>query len=130
MPTFPTRLFYLPASQGGLGLPRRSKYVKLRKGSMAQRAMGHDNNTGRAVHGLMNRAGRASGSPGPTASIGFTALFPTWGGSLAHHCSGMQPIVPQKGMSLSVLDVPLSLLLDSQPQRRALATLQDRGLIT
>ena len=33
-------------------------------------------------------------------------------------------------MYLSVLDVPLALLLDSRPQRRTLATLQDRGLVT
>ena len=26
MPTFPTRLLYLPASQGGMGLPRLSTY--------------------------------------------------------------------------------------------------------
>ena len=30
MPTFPTRLLYLPTSHGGLGLPRLSKYVNMR----------------------------------------------------------------------------------------------------
>ena len=130
MPTFPTRLLYLPASQGGLGLPRLSTYVNLRKWSMAQRALTQDSNTGRAVHGLLDRAARASGSTGATASIGFTALFPTWGGSLGHHCSGTQPIVPQKGLYPSVLDVPLALLLDSRSQRRTLITFQDRGLTT
>ena len=129
MPTFPTRLLYLPTSQGGLGLPRLSTYVNLRKWSMAQRAMTLETTTGRAVHGLLDRAARASGSTGTSASIGFTALFPTWGGSLGHHCSGTHPLVPQKGMYLSVLDVPLALLLDSRPQRRTLTTLQDRGLI-
>ena len=59
---------------------------------------------------------RASGSP-PSSSLG-------------HHCSGTHPIVAQKGMYHSVLDVPISLLLDSRPQRRALATFQDRSLHT
>ena len=130
MPTFPTRLLYLPAAMGGLGLPRLSTYVNLRKWSMAQRALVNDTNTGRAVHGLLDRAARASGSTGTTRSIGFTALFPTWGGSLGQHGSSTHPIVPQKGMYPSVLDVPLALLLDSRSQRRTLATLQDRGLST
>ena len=130
MPTFPTRLLYLPASMGGLGLPRLSTYVNLRKWSMAQRALDNNSNTGRAVHGLLDRAARASGSTGTSRSIGYTALFPTWGGSLGHHGSSTHPIVPQKGMYPSVLDVPLSLLLDSRSQRRALASLQDRGLAT
>ena len=130
MPTFPTRLLYLPASLGGLGLPRLSTYVNLRKWSMAQRALAHDTNTGRAVHGLLDRAARASGSTGAAASIGFTALFPTWGGSLGHHCSSTHPIVPQRGMYSSVLDVPLALLLDSRSQRRTLVTFQERGLTT
>ena len=130
MPTFPTRLLYLPASHGGMGLPRLSTYVNLRKWSMAQRAMTHDNNTAHAVHGLLDRAARASGCTGPSASIAFTALSPTWGGSLGHHCSGTHPIVPQKGMYHSVLDVPLSLLLDSRPQRRSLTTFQSRNLLT
>ena len=130
MPTFPTRLLYLPTSHGGMGLPRLSTYVNLRKWSMAQRAMSQDNNTAHAVHGLMDRAARASGCTGTSASIGYTALSPTWGGSLGHHCSGTHPIVPQKGLYHSVLDVPLSLLLDSRPQRRCLATLQNRNLLT
>ena len=130
MPTFPTRLLYLPTSQGGLGLPRLSTYINLRKWSMAHRAMTQDNNTAHAVHRLMDRAARASGSSGTSASIGFSALFPTWGGSLGHHCSGTHPIVQQKGMYYSVLDVPLFLLLDSRPQHRSLATFQDRSLLT
>ena len=130
MPTFPTRLLCLPASQGGLGLPRLSTYFNLRKWSMAQRALTHDTTTERAVHRLLDRAARASGSTSTTASNGFTALFPTWGGSLGYHCCGTQPIVPQKGLYSSVFDVPIALLLDSRSQRRMLVTFQARGLTT
>ena len=42
MPTFSTRLLYLPASSGGLGLPRLPTYVNLRKWSMAQRALSNE----------------------------------------------------------------------------------------
>ena len=120
MPTFPTRLLYLPHAQGGLGLPRLSTYVNLRKWSMAQRALS----------GLLERAARVSGSPGTLASIGFTALTPTWGGSLGHHCIGSSPIFQQKGLYQSALHAPLSLLLDSRPQRRTLTMLRDRSRVT
>ena len=130
MPTFPTRLLYLPSAQGGLGLPRLSTYVNLRKWSMAQRALTQDSQTALAVSGLLDRAARVSGRPGPVASIGFPARHPTWGGSLGHPCSGSCPIVLQKGLYPSVLDAPLSLLLDARPERRTLTTLQDRGLVT
>ena len=54
-----------------------------------------------------------NGSTGPAASIGFSALSPTWVGSLGHHCSGAYPIVLQNGLYASFLDAPLSLLLDA-----------------
>ena len=58
---------------------------------MAQRAMTLETTTGQTVHGLMDRAARASGSTGTTASIGFTALFPTWG---ARPAEGHVPLRP------------------------------------
>ena len=95
---------------------------------MAQRALTEDSQTALAV-GLLERAARVSGSPGFVASIGFPARTPTWEGSLGQHGSGSYPIVAQKGLYKSTLDAPLSLLLDSRPQRRILSTLRDRGLV-
>ena len=84
MPTFPTRLLYLPTSSGGLGLPRLSTYVNMRKWSMAQRALTHERptHTAQAVAGLLDRAARYSGCPtdsGGAVSIGYTSRAPSWG---------------------------------------------------
>ena len=83
MATFPTRLLYLPATSGGLGLPRLSTYVNMRKWSMAQRALTHEHNTNtaHAVAGMLDRAARYSGCPtdtGGPVSIGYTSRAPAW----------------------------------------------------
>ena len=44
--------------------------------------------------------------------------------------SGAYSIVLQKGLYASVLDAPLSLLLNARPERRTLTTLRDQGLLT
>ena len=77
MATFPTRLLYLPASSGGLGLPRLSTYVNMRKWSMAQRALTQERPTptAQAVAGMLDRAARLSGSPTDTGGGGQYRLY-------------------------------------------------------
>ena len=68
----------LSTTHGGLGLPRLSTYVNMRKWSMAQRALSQDTKTTKAVAGLLDRAARVSGSIAPTdqlATIGFISTI-------------------------------------------------------
>ena len=135
MATFPTRLLYLPASSGGLGLPRLSTYVNLRKWSMAQRALTNERptHTAQAVAGLLDRAARLSGCPtdtGGPVSIGYTSRAPSWGASLGHYVGGTTPIVLQKGSYQSILECPLAMLLAGSQRSRMLQLFADRGLLT
>ena len=135
MPTFPTRLLYLPTSSGGMGLPRLSTYVNMRKWSMAQRALTHERptNTAHAVAGLLDRAARLSGCPtdtGGPASIGYTSSTPSWGASLGHYIGGTTPIGIQKGTYQSILECPLAMLFAGSQRGRMLQLFTDRGLIS
>ena len=83
MPTFPNALLYLPASSGGLGLPRLSTYTNARKWSMAQRAITSGNDSAEAAGELLQRAARYSGNDptyGTNAIIGPVSITPFWGG--------------------------------------------------
>ena len=74
MPTFPTQLLYLPASMGGLGLPRLSTYVNTRKWCMAQRALLQTGNTGWARTGVGAWAARGrSLRPGVGSAAAYAA---------------------------------------------------------
>ena len=64
MATFPTALLYLPASSGGLGLPRFLPYINTCKWSMAHQAITSGTDAAEAANELLHRA--APGSAGRT----------------------------------------------------------------
>ena len=104
MPSFPTRLLYLPTTIGGLGLPRLSTYVNMRKGSMAQLFLTHDRPTTTAQARLLDHPARLSGCPTATGGLGFTSRAPSCGGSLGHYIGGTTPLGVQNGTYQSVLE--------------------------
>ena len=133
MATFPTHLLYLPTSMGGLGLPRLTTYINTRKWCMAQRALTHDDNTAKAVHGLLDRAARYCGSPvspGQPTGISSTTSTPAWGSSLGAMAGAPSPILLQKGKFTSSATVPLAPYVPQRHGKRHLLTLQQRGLAT
>ena len=82
MPNFANALLYLPATSGGLCLPRT--YTNARKWSMAQRALTSDKDAAEAVGEHLQREARFSGSDpiyGATAIIGPVSINPAWGES-------------------------------------------------
>ena len=107
---------------GGLGLPRLTTYINTRKWCMAQRALIHEDNTAKAVHGLLDRAARHCGSPvvpSQPTDIYSTTSTPAWGSSLGALAGAPSPIL-----------VTSSALVHPRHGKRHLLTLQQRGLVT
>ncbi|OXE37641.1 MAG: hypothetical protein CGW95_00400, partial [Phenylobacterium zucineum] len=135
MPCFPNALLYLPATYGGLGLPRLSTSLLTRKWAMIQRAATGPPKTQHAIDGLLHRAAVNSGSPtDPTAAtriIGPHTTKATWGSCFGHHAHTNHPLTLQQGSPRSLLDEVLSSWLPmGGPATRILRTLCRRGLHT
>ncbi|OXE37212.1 MAG: hypothetical protein CGW95_02890, partial [Phenylobacterium zucineum] len=135
MPCFPNALLYLPATSGGLGLPRLSTSLLTRKWAMIQRAVTGPLKTQYAIEGLLHRAATNSGSPdthtAATRSIGPHTIQATWGSCLGHHARTDQPLILQQGRPRSLLDEVLSTWLPTGgPGTRTLRLLCRRGLHT
>ena len=133
MPTFPNALLYLPATSGGLGLPRLSTYTNARKWSMAQRALTSGNDAATAAGELLQRAARYSGCDpafGTNAIIGPVSTTPSWGGSLGLHATNPHPVTLQQGLCYSPHSSPLALSLPPQKGKQTLRLLRARGLHT
>ena len=85
-PSHPNALLYTKPSEGGLGLPRLSDQVNLRKWSMAGRLQERGGLPASAIGGLLNRASMVSGGhfllPDQGDFIGPFSLSPVWGSSL------------------------------------------------
>ena len=85
-PTHPNALLYIKSSEGGLGLPRLSDQVNLRKWSMAGRLQERGGLPALAIGGLLNRASMVSGGHFLQLDqgdfIGPHATSPVWGSSL------------------------------------------------
>ena len=85
-PTHPNALLYMRTSEGGLGLPRLSDQVNLRKWSMACRLHERGGLPGAAIQGLLARASANSGGSFLHQQqgdfIGPFSITPVWGSSL------------------------------------------------
>ena len=85
-PTHPNALLYLRPSDGGLGIPRLSDQVNLRKWSIVGRLQERGGLPALAIGGLLHRATLLSGGqflhPEQGDFIGPFTLIPVWGSSL------------------------------------------------
>ena len=85
-PSHPNALLYISPTEGGLGLPRLSDQINLRKWSILGRLQERGGLPALAIDGLLHRAAAASGGlfliPQQGDFIGPYATTPFWGSSL------------------------------------------------
>ena len=103
-PSHPNAILHLGAPEGGLGLPRLSDQINLRKWSMIGRLQERGDLSASAIGSLVARAAEVSGGqllqPGQCDFIGPYATTPVWGSSLG-------ALGPDTSLRLSPCSVPL-----------------------
>ena len=132
MPTYPNALLYLPATSGGLGLPRLSTYTNACKWSMAQQAFPSGTDAATAAGDLLQRAARYSGCDHPpleqTPSSAQSAPPLPGGGRLGLHATNPHPVTLQQGLCYSPHSFPLALSIP--PHKGKKTSGRARGLHT
>ena len=106
-PTHPNALLYIGSADGGLGLPRLSDQINLRKWSILCRLHDRGGLPALAVGGLLTRAALVSGGqflvPAQGDFIGPNASAPVWVAASEHWARTLRsPSPPHKGRSLTL----------------------------
>ena len=134
-PSHPNALLYMRLADGGLGLPRLSDQVNLRKWSMLNRLTQRGGVPALAVGGLLTRAAAVSGgqflTPQQGDFIGPFSTTPVWGSSLgALGPDTALHLTPTHGPSVHPLLRPLTSCLPRLDNFKLLRSLRTLDLST